>query len=118
MARALSRYGLASQGHRQSGKRHGQDTRPRNLAPCARVGPAYEALYLAPDATEEEALDAPEARITDKGAAPDPKKHMPVEAVAEMMRGRHLERATMAVPGQPLATSKVGLISMSGEKSV
>ena len=55
-----------------------------------------KALNLAPDATEQEALDALEAWLADKGGAPGPKKFVPVEVVAEMICHRHFKRATLA----------------------
>lgn len=53
-------------------------------------------LNLAPDAPEEEALDALEAWLTEKEAKPDPKKFVPVEAVQQMLQERHLEKSVMA----------------------
>jgi phage I-like protein len=71
----------------------------------------WKLLKLSPDATEEEALDALEAWLSDLQTNPDPKKFVPVEAVAEMQRERHLEKATMA-EGQ--AVEKVNAAMRAG----
>lgn len=68
-------------------------------------------LNLGPEATEEEALDALEAWLSEKEAQPDPKKFVPMEAVAEMLRDRQFEKAVMA-EGQ--ATEKVNAAIRKG----
>lgn len=57
-----------------------------------------KALSLPPDATEEEALDALEAWLSEKAPAAkaDPKKFIPVEAVQQMLQEQHMQRAVMA----------------------
>jgi phage I-like protein len=55
-----------------------------------------QVLNLAPDATEEEALDALEAWLAEKATMPDPKKFVPVEAVQQMLQERHLQNSVMA----------------------
>ena len=51
-------------------------------------------LNLGPDTTEEEALDALEAWLSGRSENPDPKKFVPAEAVAEMLRSQNLQAAT------------------------
>jgi phage I-like protein len=53
-------------------------------------------LKFGPDATEEQALDALEAWLADREANPDPRKFVPVEAVAHMLQERRLEKAVMS----------------------
>lgn len=71
----------------------------------------WKLLKLTPDATEEEALDALEAWLTELETNPDPTKFVPVAAVAEMLRDRHLEKATLA-EGQ--AVEKVNAAMRAG----
>lgn len=68
-------------------------------------------LNLSPEATEEELPDSLEAWLAEKEAKPDPKKFVPVEAVAQMLQDRQPERATMA---ESQAVEKVGTAIRAG----
>jgi phage I-like protein len=55
-----------------------------------------ELLALSPEATDEEVIAALEEWVKEKDKAPDPKKFVPVEAVARMLQDRNEEVATLA----------------------
>ncbi|MFN4172149.1 MAG: phage protease [Pseudorhodobacter sp.] len=55
-----------------------------------------ELIALSPEATDEEVIAALEAWAKEKTKAPDPKKFVPVEAVARMLQDRNAEVATLA----------------------
>lgn len=95
---ALHLKALASQDHTMQGQQTATNKPDAGKAsPSAQnalIGVLFKHLGLAPDATEEEALEALENWLA--SAKPDPKKFVPVEAVAEMLRERNVEQAVMS----------------------